>query len=531
MIEKWNLNMEERKIWISLGGSVLLSFLLAILVILFDTRIFTGLEYLPTWTLTSVDLAREILSLLAGSLFSVATFTFATMLTIITLYTSNFSPRAIENFLLNRTSMQTLGIFLGGFIYCLSSLFFMRSSEDEFLVVSATVALLYAFGSVITFTRFVYTSSQYVQLEKLIHSLYEEAQDVYDNYIKRFEDFPSIKHLPEMSFMYTYDIEANMSAYVEHIIFENLKKIADENDANIIIIIRVGNFVTEGEPIAEIKTHKKLTESLEEITASVNQCFSYESEKSAMYDPDYARTKLTEVALRAVSPGINDPNTAIHVLHYKSLLEKSLAGLPGKYVIFHNDEERDEVQLADENKENSNEKNKEGLISEGSEENKAYETEIITVKDDDNDDGEKENKKKIKVSIDSKEESERSEKTIKKETEQEDKDETTETIKKDYQRSVFYRYNDFAEDLHTGYWQLVFYMQKDISGVHALFEALKTVAYTAHEDNLSYIKEYNDYLYNMTIKNFDETFDRNIIERDYDSVKTLIEKKKVENKK
>ncbi|MDN6291183.1 MAG: DUF2254 domain-containing protein, partial [Tetragenococcus koreensis] len=146
MIEKWNLSMEERKIWLTLGGSVLFSFFLAVLVILFDTRILAGVEYLPKWTLTSVDLARQILGLLAGSLFSVATFTFATMLSIITLYTSNFSPRAIENFLLNPTSMQTLGIFLGGFIYCLASLFFMRSSEDEYVVISATIALIYALG-------------------------------------------------------------------------------------------------------------------------------------------------------------------------------------------------------------------------------------------------------------------------------------------------------------------------------------------------------------------------------------------------
>ncbi|OJF90896.1 DUF2254 domain-containing protein [Alkalibacterium sp. 20] len=496
MIEKWNLNMEERKIWITLGGSVLFSFFLAILVILFDTRIFMGVEYLPIWTLTSVNLAREILSLLAGSLFSVATFTFATMLTIVTLYTSNFSPRTIENFLLNRASMQTLGIFLGGFIYCLSSLFFMRNSEDEFLVISATVALVYAFGSVFMFTRFVYTSSQYVQLEKLIHSLYEEAQEVYDNYIVRFEDFPSIKHLPKMSYMYTYDIEATKSAYIEHISFEILKKLADEHEANIIIDIRVGNFVTDGEPVMEFKTNKNLEDEMDNITKKVNQSFSYESEKSAMYDPDYARTKLTEVALRAVSSGINDPNTAIHVLRYKSLLEKRLAGLPGKYVIFHNDEQ----EVTENNKETKKKpidkqlewkKNKLKIDIT----NKKLKTEIIS--------GENEEDKS-------------------------DKNEKNKSDKKDqeYVKSVFYRYNDFAEDLYSGYWQLVFYMQKDISGVHALFEALKTIAYAAHLDNLGFINEYNDYLYNMTSKNFNETFDQNIIERDYNKVKMIIEKKK-----
>ncbi|WP_368646297.1 DUF2254 domain-containing protein [Alkalibacterium putridalgicola] len=463
MTEKWNLSFEEKRIWISLGGSILFSFLLAVLVILLDTRIIAAVDYVPNWALTSVDLARAILSLLAGSLLTVATFTFSTMLTIITLYTSNFSPRATENFLLNRTSMQTLGIFLGGFIYSLASLFFMRSSEDEFLVVSATVALVYAFGAVISFTRFIYTSSEYVQLEKLIHRLYKEASDVFDNYIQRFKDYPTLKHLPDMSFMYTYEVQATKSAYIEHISFDTLKAIADETESNVIVSIRVGHFVTKGQPVMELKTNQKLEEDMDAITKRVNDSFSYESEKSSMYDPDFARTKLTEVALRAVSPGINDPNTAIHILKYKSLLEKRLAGLPGKYVIFHNDEEEgeNEVRLEEIEEEKYTPANKEKSENE-------------------------------------------------------------------YTNSVFYRYNDFAEDLHTGYWQLVFYMQQDISGVNALFEAIETIAYSTHEDNLGFVKEYNDYLYNMTSSNFEQPFDQNIIENNYERIKTILKKKESE---
>lgn len=449
MIEKLNLNLEETKIWLTLGGSVLFSFSLAIFVILLDTRVIPLVEAFPSWSLTSVSLARDILSLLAGSLFSVATFTFATMLTIVTLYTSNFSPRATENFLLNKTSMQTLGIFLGGFIYCLSSLFFMRSSEDEFLVVSATVALLYAFGAVITFTRFVYVSSQYVQLEKLIHNLYSEADDVYTDYIERFEAFNTVKHLPEVEYMYTYTIKAEKSAYIEHIDFDLLEQVASDTESLLEVKIRTGHFVSSSEPVAEIQTNMKLEEeTLEKYSSRVNQSFSYEEQKSALYDPNYARSKLTEVALRAVSPGINDPKTAIHILRYKALLERRLAGLPGKYVM---------IKQSDE-----------PLIEE----------------------------------------------------------ETTEK----YEKTVLYRYNDFAEDLYTGYWQLVFYMQKDISGVHALFEAVKTIVYNAHEDNLGFIKEYNEYLYNMTHKNFKEAFDLRIIEQDYEKIRAIVEAKRKELK-
>ncbi|MER2064344.1 MAG: DUF2254 family protein, partial [Alkalibacterium sp.] len=267
----------------------------------------------------------------------------------------------------------------------------------------------------------------------------------------------------DMSFMYTYEVQATRSAYIEHISFDTLKAIADETESNVIVSIRVGYFVTYGQPVLELKTNQKLEEDMETITERVNQSFSYETEKSSMYDPDYARTKLTEVALRAVSPGINDPNTAIHILKYKSLLEKRLAGLPGKYVIFHTDEDEteEEVHLEQIHEEKYTPANKEKKQNE-------------------------------------------------------------------YTNSVFYRYNDFAEDLHTGYWQLVFYMQQDISGVNALFEALETIAYATHEDNLGFVKEYNDYLYNMTSDNFNQPFDQNIIENNYERIKTILKEKESE---
>lgn len=113
MVKAFGLFFEDKRIWLILGGSVLFSFILAIGVILLDTRMINVVDYFPTVFLTSVNLAKSILSLLAGSLFSVATFTFGTMLSVISFYSSNFSPRTVENFLLQKTSMQTLGIFLG----------------------------------------------------------------------------------------------------------------------------------------------------------------------------------------------------------------------------------------------------------------------------------------------------------------------------------------------------------------------------------------------------------------------------------
>lgn len=332
MLQVFRLTFEDKRIWATLGGSVLFSFILAIGVIALDTRTIPILTFFPTWTLTSVNLAKSILTLLAGSLFSVATFTFSTMLTVISLYSSNFSPRTVENFLLHKTSMRTLGIFMGGFIYCIASLFFMRSSQEEYLVLSASVALFYAFACVLYFTKFVYNVANFVQLEKLVYSLYEEADDVVNETIQYFSQYTMIEKLPQLKTTYRYTIHANQHGYVEHIQFEELAKLSQEAEGVLILNLRIGNFLSNNEPIADYYTNRKLQEE-SDFVEKVNNELTYETEQSTMFDPNFARIKLVEVALRAVSPGINDPNTAIHILRYKALLDAKFAHLKGRYAI------------------------------------------------------------------------------------------------------------------------------------------------------------------------------------------------------
>lgn len=332
MWQAFKLVFEEKKIWVTLGGSVLFSFVLAMGVILLDTRFILTLDYFPSFLLTSVNLAKSILSLLAGSLFSVATFTFATMLSVISFYSSNFSPRTVENFLLHKTSMQTLGIFLGGFIYCLSSLFFMRSSEDEYLVISATIALFYALACVFYFIKFVYNVSTSVQLNKLVYRLYEEADGVFNETIEYFKDMPTYDHLPQIEMLHWYNLHANKSGYVEHVNFNRLLDLSKEYEGVLILNFRVGEFISHNQPLAVLHTNKKI-DNIGNLQESMNQCFTFETEPSTMFDPNFSRQKLIEIALRAVSPGINDPNTAIHILRYKALLDVKFARLPGRFVL------------------------------------------------------------------------------------------------------------------------------------------------------------------------------------------------------
>ncbi|NLX94175.1 MAG: DUF2254 domain-containing protein, partial [Clostridiales bacterium] len=139
-----------------LGNYISISFLVAIVAILIDTKTIPLLDYIPDFLLTSVELAKLILGTLSGALLTITTFTFSTIMVVLTMYSSNFSPRVVTNFLTDKITMKVLGIFVGGFFYCILALFFMRKGFSDYLVVSATIAVIYSVLCILYFVVFVY---------------------------------------------------------------------------------------------------------------------------------------------------------------------------------------------------------------------------------------------------------------------------------------------------------------------------------------------------------------------------------------
>lgn len=108
MITKLKMFYNENKMWIYLGKYILISFLVAVGAILIDTKYFSILNLIPDLFLTSIDLAIVILSTLSGALLTITTFTFSTIMVVLTMYSSNFSPRVVSNFLTDKITMKVV---------------------------------------------------------------------------------------------------------------------------------------------------------------------------------------------------------------------------------------------------------------------------------------------------------------------------------------------------------------------------------------------------------------------------------------
>lgn len=164
----------------------------------------------------------------------------------------------------------------------------MRSSENEQLVISATVALIYALACVVYFIKFVYNVATSVQLEKLVNKIYKEADTIVNETIAYFQEKPVFDHLPQLETLHQYTLHADRNGYVEYINFDRLVELSTEFEGITVLRFRIGEFLSANEPLAIFYTNRKLEDEprLQEV---LNHSLTYETEPSTMFDPNFAR--------------------------------------------------------------------------------------------------------------------------------------------------------------------------------------------------------------------------------------------------
>ena len=310
------LLMKIRKgIWVVPALYSSASLALAIITVSLDTYWIHKVEpFLPVMMLTSIDLAQTVLSAIASSLLTMTTFTFSTVMVVLTTYSSQFSPRTLQNFVRDKTTMRGLGIFLGGFIYSIISLLFMRQSLEEHLVSSAFVGVLYAIVCLAFFAYFIHHIATSIQISRLIERLEEEALKVIDYYhgIQKDQEVHPYKTIP-VQYEKVREYPSHQSGFIQYIDFSGLVNTASEHDVLINFVKGIGDFVKKEETLFYIHSHHDYKEDLSPF-------IFIGRERMGEYDLAYSLQKIVEVALRAISPGINDPNTARDSIKYLGLI-------------------------------------------------------------------------------------------------------------------------------------------------------------------------------------------------------------------
>ncbi len=341
MLQKIVMFYQNKKTWITLSGYVLIALFLSTIVILIDNRTLPVQQYIPAVFFTEVDLAKQILGMLAGVLLTITTFTFSTILIVLTMYSSQFSPRVVENFLTNKITMKVLGIYMGGFFYCITTLLFMRNASSNYLVICATVAVIYSILCIIYFVVFVYTVSSSIQANRLIERLYNESNQIIENMISSLKDKKRIDRYSFDQYDLQTEILSKKSGYLDSINFGLIWDLIKDLDCKIFIDLGIGDYLSEKQRIGVVYYPQGKTD--EDLINQLSDCISTGDERYANNDYKFSLQKIIEVSLRAISTGINDPYTAIRCTRMLGVLLGKLAGIDGLYTIIKSDGSKAEI--------------------------------------------------------------------------------------------------------------------------------------------------------------------------------------------
>ncbi|MCD9622956.1 DUF2254 domain-containing protein [Rhabdothermincola salaria] len=309
------------------------------------------------------DAARAILSAIAGATITIAGLVFSITIVALQLTSNQFSPRALSNFLRDRVNQATLAVFLATFTFSLMALRAVRDSgpDGEGLVpdVTITVAFVLMLASVLMFIEFIHHATQSLRAVTIIERIAKETRhsiaqgreepgtvDVLPTDLTRLlrsdEAVPpgqvgllrrrGTKPIEDGSVESRRDdsdtrrapvglLVASGPGAVTDLDVGNLVALAAERGLTLCLAVRVGDFVPSDGPLLVVRRvigDPNAPEGLTGVSGDDLHGFEHligqDSERSMRQDPAFGFRQLVDIAERALSPGVNDPTTAVQCI-------------------------------------------------------------------------------------------------------------------------------------------------------------------------------------------------------------------------
>lgn len=251
--------------------------------------------------------AQVVLGTIAGSMMAVLSIVYSVLLMTLTLASMQFSPRILSNFVRDPVSQRTLGGFIGCFTYCLLVLRSVRGGDDPFVPVLAIAGgLVLALLALAGLVYFIHHIARSIQVNYIIDDIANETEALIDSV------FPSPWEPVTGTRVASHDadaldVRAPSSGYVQIVDDHSLAEIARTHDVHIQCRRMVGQFAVEGCTLASIAPASRVTD---ELVADVIGAFDIGPVRTMQQDVGLGLRQLVDIALKAISPAVNDPSTA-----------------------------------------------------------------------------------------------------------------------------------------------------------------------------------------------------------------------------
>lgn len=335
------------RLWPTPVAAIAAAVLLGIAVPLLDAAVD---DDLPGWLAAVLfsggpDAARAVLSAIAGSLVSATTLTFSLTVVALQLASSQASPRVLRMFARDRVVHRTLAIFLATFAFALTVLRTVRDADEggDATVprLAITLAFVFTVTSVVMLVLFLAHLARQLRLETVMRDVHRETTATID-LVRGAVDDPEAAAPPMTRPDTARPILATSSGFVTDVDRDDLVAVARAHDVVIEQARAVGANVIEGTPVAFWWPRDPLrhpeTDEADDLGPRILAAFGVGYERTSAQDVGFGLRQLVDIATRAVSPGVNDPTTAVHALGHISAVLADLARLPEQPPVLRDDD-------------------------------------------------------------------------------------------------------------------------------------------------------------------------------------------------
>lgn len=302
-----------------------------------DRRVFDG-DQGPTWFYAGgPEGARSLLSTVASSVITVAGVVFSITIVTLTQASSQFGPRLLRNFMRDTGNQVVLGTFVATFVYCLLVLRTIYGGDDGGRVpqASVTVAVVLALSSLAVLIYFIHHVSMSLQAPHVVAATAAELNTAIAHQFHREagaeqEGKAEAEQIPEDFERGAWAVPAERDGYLQAIDQETLMAVACRENLILILNYRPGEYVMSGTPLLRAWPPDGWNTKL---ASELCDQFLIGHYRTPEQDVEFGIDQLVEIAVRALSPGINDPFTAMTCLDWlgAALCRIASRGLPGKY--------------------------------------------------------------------------------------------------------------------------------------------------------------------------------------------------------
>ncbi len=325
-LPSWRWEALRTTFWLVPTVLVLVAGLLFLLSLEIDWAVYHKHLSLPFWIVTgSADAGREILVAIAAAVITVVGVVFSITIVSLTLASQQFGPRMMRNFVRDFGNQVTLGVFVSTFVYSVLTLVAItKDSHGTFvphLSITISEALLLVDLAVLIY--FIHHIAKSIQLPEVIAGIARDLLRAID------AEFPTVVHeerptpegigksLSELQSLIEErgaPVAANVSGYLQFVSYAQLVDIASRTDSVIRLEHRPGHFVVAGRPLATVWPRG----AAGQVASALGKAHVTGPHRTLMQDPVFAIDQLVEIAIRALSPAVNDTFTALTCIDWLS---------------------------------------------------------------------------------------------------------------------------------------------------------------------------------------------------------------------